>query len=412
MKISNEPKPNADFNQGELVEPCTGLLTPIGKDIKWKMSPEERFLSCRAEFPVLKKFIYLNAAGSSPMPLRTKKAIEDFLGRYTEEGNIPWEDFERLSEETRALVAQLLSCQPEEICFLRNTSEGITTVLNLLEFQPDENVIIAADNFPANLYPFLSSLPQVEKKFVRILKGEVVEQLAREINSKTKLVSLDWVHFLTGYSLDLKAISQICREKGSYLLIDAIQGLGALSLNLQELDIDFLTAGAGKWLLPPQGIGIFYIKKEILPKLKPNHLGWLSCLWSDFHQIFTPKELKKSAARYEEGTKNYLGIVGLRENLKLLTEVGIKNIERYLLSLTEYLTTQLKEMGFEVLPRGLGSGIVAFRKREIPSESLFAFLTERGFVLSLREGYIRVSPHFYNEEEEIAELLKVLKDLK
>lgn len=308
------------------------------------------------------------------------------------------------------MVAQFLSCQPEEICFLRNTSEGIITVLNLLEFKPEENIIIALDNFPANVYPFLYSWPQIEKKFVRILEGDIINQLAKKVTSKTKLVSLDWVHFLSGYSLDLKAISQFCRERGIYLLIDAIQGLGALKLNLKAITIDFLAAGAGKWLFPPQGIGIFYVRKELLPKLKPGHLGWLSCFWFDFNQIFQKKKLKSDAGRYEEGTKNYLGIVGLKENLKLLTEVGIENIERHLLTLTEYLIAQLKEMKFETLPRGFGSGIVAFRKKGIPSQTLFEFLTKRRFLLSLREDYIRVSPHFYNTKEEIKELLKALKE--
>ncbi|MEO0102295.1 MAG: aminotransferase class V-fold PLP-dependent enzyme [candidate division WOR-3 bacterium] len=374
------------------------------------MSTKKRIFSYRKEFPILKNFIYLNAAGSSPLPLRTKKAIENLLKRYTEEGNIPWEDFENLSEGTRKMVAQFLSCQPEEICFLRNTSEGITTALNLLELKPEENIIIALDNFPANIYPFLYSRPQIEKRFVRILDGDIIKQLVKKVNSKTKLVSLDWVHFLSGYSLDLEAISEFCQKRGICLLIDAIQGLGALKLNLKTLAIDFLAAGAGKWLFPPQGIGIFYVRKELLPKLKPNHLGWLSCFWSDFNQIFKQKKLKSEAGRYEEGTKNYLGIVGLDENIKLLTEIGIENIEKHLLTLSEYLIAQLKEMGLETLPRGFGSGIVAFRKKGIPSQPLFEFLTKRRFVLSLREDYIRVSPHFYNTKEEIEELLEALKE--
>uniref|UniRef100_A0A7C3UQE0 Aminotransferase class V-fold PLP-dependent enzyme n=1 Tax=candidate division WOR-3 bacterium TaxID=2052148 RepID=A0A7C3UQE0_UNCW3 len=370
---------------------------------------DKMMLRYRKEFPVLQEKIYLNAAGSAPMPIRTKKAIESFLNRYVEEGNIPWEDCEKVSEETRSAVAQFLSCQPEEICFLRNTSEGIITVLALLDLKPTDNLILAIDSFPANLYPFLYSFPEVEKRFVRVLDGDLLGQIAKKVNRKTKLISLDWVHFLSGYPLDLKALSRFCRERGIYLLIDAIQGLGALPLNLKDLEIDFLTSGAGKWLFPPQGIGILYIRKETLPKLKPHHLGWLSCAWKNFNRVLQRKKLKNSASRYEEGTKNYLGIVGLRENIKMLSELGIENIGQYLLSLTDKLVSHLKEIDAKILPRGPGSGIVAFRKKGLSGEKLFSFLTERGFVVSLREDYIRCSPHFYNTEEEILSLIKELK---
>ncbi len=370
---------------------------------------DREIFSFRQEFPILENYFYLNSAGISPLPLRTKRAIEGLLLRYLQEGNIPWDDFEKISEEARRRVAEFIGAKPEEICFLRNTSEGVITVLNLLEFKPWENVIVATDNFPANFYPFLFSLPETEKRFVKILDGDILSQVEEKADERTKLISLDWVHFLSGYRIDLKGLSEFCAEKGIYLLIDAIQGLGALRLNLRELNISFLVAGGSKWLFPPQGIGILYINEQVLPELKSNHLGWLSCSWSDFNCCFAKKELKPSAAKYEEGTKNYLGIVGLNENVKMLQEFGIEKTERRVLELTENLISGLKEIGFEILPRGLGSGIVTFLKEGISSKKLYETLTKRRFVVSLREDRIRVSPHFYNTKEEIAELLKVLK---
>ncbi len=367
--------------------------------------------SIRKEFPILQRCIYLNHASTSPLPRRTKKVIDNFLERYVREANIEWADCEAISEGARERIAAFLGAKSEEICFLRNTSEGIITVLNLLQFKSADNVIIAADSFPANFYPFIYCVPEIEKRFIKIMDGDILEQIERKANKKTRLISLDWVHFLSGYQINLKELSEYCRARGIYLLIDAIQGLGALALNLKDIKIDFLVAGAAKWLFPPQGIGILYINEGVLPDLKPNHLGWLSHKWQEFNKIFGKKVLKKSAARYEEGTKNYLGIVGLDENIKMLQEFGMKNVEERILNLTDYLVTELTEMKFEILPRGLGSGIVAFRKRKIPNEYLFELLTKRRFVVSLREDWIRVSPHFYILKEEVAELLNTLKDL-
>lgn len=365
--------------------------------------------SIRREFPILKDCIYLNSASTSPMPLRTKQTIVNFLDRYIIEGNIEWEICEKISEAARERVANFIGANKKEVCFLRNTSEGIVTVLNLLDLKPANNIIIAQDNFPANFYPFIYCRPEIEKRFIRISDGNILENIKRKTDKRTRLISLDWVHFLSGLRIPLKEISEFSYSKGIYLLIDAIQGIGALELNLKSLKIDFLVCGAAKWLFPPQGIGFLYINQKILPKLKPNHLGWLSNEWRGFNKIYGKRRLKTSAARYEEGTKNYLGIVGLNENIKLLQELGIKNIENRILDLTNSLQRQLKEMGYETMPRGQGSGIVAFRKKGIAGSHLFEILTKKGFIVSLRENWIRVSPHFYILKEEMNELCETLK---
>jgi len=361
----------------------------------------------RKEFPILKNYIYLNNAATAPMPLRTKKAIENWLNKYVYEGNIPWEECLQLEEETRKIIADFLNAQKEEICFKRNTSEGILTVLNLINFDKNDNIIVAKDNFPANFLPYLK-YDKVEKRYISILRGDVLKQIKKVFNKKTKLVALDWVHFLSGYQIPLKEISDFCKKYNCYLLIDGIQGIGALKIDLKEINIDFLVCGSGKWLFPPQGVGILYINKEILKKLKKSCVGWLGYEWRDFNKIFTKKKLKNSAAFLEEGTKNYLGLVGLKENVRFLMEIGIENIENYLLSLTNYLITRLKELFFEIFERNKGSGIIAAKRKDKDSQWLYQELINRNFQISLRENYLRISPHFYNTQKEIDNLIETI----
>ncbi len=243
----------------------------------------------RKEFPILKKYIYLNNAASGPMTLRTKKAIEDWLNKYIYEGNIEWEECEKLSEETREIVANFLNANKEEICFKRNTSEGILTVLNFIKFNENDNIIVAKDNFPANFLPY-QNFNKVEKKYISILQGDILKQIKKLFNRRTKLIALDWVHFLSGYQIPLKEVSEFCRNYDCFLLIDGIQGIGALEMDLKKLDIDFLVFGGGKWLFPPQGIGVLYVKKEVLKNLKIELIGWLGYEWKEFNKIFSKKK--------------------------------------------------------------------------------------------------------------------------
>lgn len=364
----------------------------------------------RKEFPILEKYIYLNNAAIGPMPLRTKKAIDYWLDKYLYEGSIEWEECEKLTEETREIIANFLKANKEEICFKRNTSEGILTVLNLIKFNRKDNIIVAKDNFPANFLPY-ENFDKVEKKYISILRGDVLNQIKKVFNRRTRLIALDWVHFLSGYQIPLKEISDFCKNYDCFLLIDGIQGIGAIEMDLKKIDIDFLVFGGGKWIFPPQGIGVLYIKKEILRNLKIDCIGWLGYEWREFNKIFTKKKLKRSADKLEEGTKNYLGIVGIRENIKFLSEVGIKNIQNYLLSLSNYLIERLKDLNFQVLERDRGSGIVAGKRKDKDNKILYERVLERGFKISLREDYLRISPHFYNTKEEIDNLIETLASL-
>ncbi len=370
------------------------------------------FTKYRKLFLATEKYVYLNHASTGPLPLPAVKAISDLAIRYSGQGSIEWQEYEALSNSTKNLIAKLLNASKDEICFVQNTSQGIIYAINSIPFEKGDNVIILKDAFPTNSYPFRFLLPNVEKRYVT--SKDLIDNpgcLLKLIDKKTKAVSLDWVNFLNGIRIDAKRISQICKENNIYFIIDGMQGCGAVRIDLNDIQPDFFSSAAPKWLLGPHGIGIFYVNKNVLGKLKPSNIGWLSADWDDFYDILTPRKLKTTASKFEEGTKNYLGIIGFRESLKIFDEIGIDKITSQVLDLTEYLIQKINNPEFEIitpLERAHRAGIVSFRKKNTDSIKLFNKLKENNIICSLREGYLRIAPHFYNTTQELDRLIELI----
>lgn len=361
----------------------------------------------RELFPITKRKIYLNHASVGPLTTRAREAMERFLGVQIE-GDVTKELLEGV-EETRELAARLLGADPGEIAFVKNTSQGLIIPINALDWEKGVNVILNKDGFPANIYPWIYVLPDVEKRYIE-LKGceNFIEKCSSVVDERTKAVTVDWVDFLTGERVDLESLCDFCQKRGILLFVDGIQGLGAIKIDLSTIKVDFFSSGASKWLFGPLGIGIMYISKRVLDRLKLTNTGWLSAQWVDFNNFSELPPLKNSAARYEEGTKNLIGIFGLMEHLKLILEIGPAEIEKRIFHLREILINGLKDKGCEILSpisKKNGSGIVTFKHVKTDSEVLYEELIKKKIIVSLRSGWIRVSPHFYNTDDEIKELL-------
>ncbi len=363
----------------------------------------------RQQFPVLKRWIYFNHAATGPLPTPAVKAIERFCQKASIQGEVPYLEAERVVERTRKLAARLMMVKPAEIAFVKNTSQGIIIALGSIPWERGDNIVIMKDAFPANSYPYHLLLPEVEKRFISSVElAGGPECVFRLVDEHTRAVALDWVHFLSGARFDINAIGQFCQKRGIYFIVDAIQGLGAVAHNFSLSGADFVVAGGGKWLLAPQGVGLLYVNGKRWQRLKPFNLGWLSCEWREFNDCFTPKPLKKSAARFEEGTKNYIGIYALEEALKLLLGFGMENVNARINKLTSMLQKGLMAMGFEILtPREeeRRAGIVTCRREGSDMKELRERLVERGTVVSVRENWLRISPHFYNTEEDVEQFL-------
>ncbi len=363
----------------------------------------------RRLFPVVKKLVYLNNAGTGPLPMTAVRAMHGFLRQAAEDGCVPYLEAEKVVESARVLAAKLMRVRPEEIAFVKNTSSGVIIAIGSIPWEGDDNMIMMKDGFPANTYPYHLLLPDVEKRFVTATElSQGPECIFRLVDKRTRLVAIDWVHFLSGARFAIKEIGGFCQKRGIFFLVDAIQGLGAIDEDFSGSGADFVVAGGGKWLLAPQGIGLLYVNLKKLSRLKPFNLGWLSAHWQEFNDCLTPRPLKKDASRYEEGTKNYLGIYGLRAALKLLLDFGVAEVNARVFDLTRRLREGLLALGWEVMTPAEDekrAGIVTCRKEGRDMTELQRRLEDNGFVCAVRENWLRISPHFYNTEDEVARLI-------
>jgi len=358
----------------------------------------------RELFPVTRRYVYLNHASNGPLAVPVVTAMNGYIERCSLHGEVPYVEAEAAVEDCRDMAARLLGVRADEIAFVKNASAGAIIAIGSIEWHHGDNMIIMRDAFPVNVYSFNYLLPHVEKRYVtsaELAKGP--EGVFRLVDRHTR-AAIDWVHFLSGVRADINAIAEFCRTRAVYVLVDAMQGLGAVDQSFGDLGIDFVYAGGGKWLLGPQGSGILYVNSAILPNLKPANLGWLSAKWDDFNDIYSPKPVKPGASRFEEGTKNYIGIYGLRESLRILLDAGRIEVAARVRALVQLLRQRLEEKGFEVMTPvdpERSAGIIAASRPNVDTPALFARLKEQGFICSLRENRLRIAPHFYNTGEEI-----------
>lgn len=368
------------------------------------------------EFPVVREQVFLSHAAVSPLPRRVAGAIQAYLDRAAR-GDQETVVAGDVLLETRQLYARLLGAQPEEVAFVGPTSVGLSLVAGGFPFQPGDEVLIYADDYPANVYPWLA----LERQGVQARRLQVPElgrieldAVQAQVTARTRLVALASCHFISGWRIDLEGIGQFLRRRGIAFCVDGIQSLGAFPTTVQQ--VDFLAADAHKWLLGPCGAGLLYVRKAWQDQLQPTLYGWHNVLCPDFvaqaDLVFKP-----DARRYEPGTANLLGVVGLKAAAELLLEVGIEAIAAELLRKRQWLVAALQARGWTVLladaPAQHASAVVSAYRKAVDLVALHQKLTRAGIVTSLRrdrtgQRYLRLSPHFYNTDEELARLLEWL----
>src|SRR5207244_890214 len=317
----------------------------------------------RHEFPVAREKIFLAHAGVCPLPRRVSDAVREYAGSCTQG------DQETLlpalqMRHSRELAGRLLNAQPEEIAFVGPSSLALSFVAAGLPWRKNDNVLVYFEDYPANVYPWMALAERgVEvrclstRELGRIPPLEVIGQ----VDKQTRLVALASCHFVSGYRIDLNAIGQALHERNILFCVDAIQTLGAFPTAVEH--IDFLAADAHKWLLGPCAAGILYVRKGLQDNLRPAAYGWHNVLCPNYvaqeQLVFRP-----DARRYEAGTQNLLGLVGLNAAMELLLELGIDNIAAELLRKRALLVPALKNKGYTVLhadvPPANASGIVTF----------------------------------------------------
>ncbi len=372
------------------------------------------FETYRQEFPVTKKYIYLDHAGVAPLSLRVKAAIEKFLIESTEGGSFCYPRWAQQVVEVRRACARLVNAEPDDLAFVKSTSHGLSIVAQGLDWRPGDNVLVYEKEFPSNIHPWLNLKSKgVEVRMIPSRDGCIaMNDIERLRDERTRLLAVSAVQFSNGFRINLKKVGAWCREKQVLFCVDAIQSLGIIPMDVRACRIDFLSADAHKWLLGPEGIGIFYCRNGLAEQLSPPLVGWKS-VRSEFEFDHPHFLLKTSALRFEEGSQNLMGIFGLGAALDLLFEVGIAQIEQRVLDLGELIMLDAEKRSYRVLtPRARNErgGNITFSGNFDPAKMRDA-LRDKRVLVNARGGGIRVSPHFYNTGEEISTFFTMLDSL-
>jgi len=368
------------------------------------------------EFPVVRDHIFLAHAGVCPLPRRVSGAIRDYAALCTQGDQELMLSVQQI-RRSRQLAARLLNAQPDEIAFVGPTSLALSFVAAGLDLKKNDSILIYFDDYPANVYPWMALADRGVE--VRLLNTRDLGRigpmdLLGQVDEQTRLVALASCHFVSGYRIDLDAIGEALHQRNILLCVDAIQTLGAFPTTVEH--IDFLAADAHKWLLGPCAAGIFFVRKSLQERLHPTAFGW--------HNVRCPNYVaqeemvfRADARRYEAGSQNLLGLVGLNAALELVLEIGNGNIAAELLRKRALLISGLQNKGYTVLnaeaPPANASGIVTFCREGADMGAIYEKLEAANILTSLRSDragreYLRLSPHFYNTDAELRQLLEMV----
>jgi selenocysteine lyase/cysteine desulfurase len=367
-------------------------------------------MDIRDEFPELKSVAYLNNGAISLMPLRSREAMTACLAErsYTGERRMGLRDEREWA--TRAKIARLINASAEDICLVGNTSDGLNIAARGLPLKEGDQILILRHGFPGNAVPWLSLEARgISVKVVESCFGEdATDRLLAAVDEKTRVLALSFVEWVDGFRYNLERVGEFCRLREIFFVVDSIQGVGAMKLDVKAAAISFLSNGGPKWLMAPNGTGFIYVNKELLPRLAPGGLGYLGLVKGpmDFDYELTPRA---DASRLKAGTPNDLGIAAMERSLDLILETGIGKIQERILGLVARAAEGLKAKGYAILGdfgNNYRSGIISFEGPDI--RGLYEKLAREQVIVALRKKWIRVSPHFFNDEEDIDRMLELL----
>jgi selenocysteine lyase/cysteine desulfurase len=379
------------------------------------MSDWERFRT--AEMPAAERYAYFDHAAVAPLSRRAAEAITRFAAEASTQGDTVWPQWARRVEEVRQTAAMLLNAQPDEVALVPNTTAGINLVAEGFPWRSGDNVVVPSNEFPSNLFPWLNLASLgVETRQVSPRGAEVsLDDVFAAVNDRTRMIAISWVGYATGWRIDVDELVARAHQRGVYVFLDAIQGLGMFPLDVRQTPVDFLAADGHKWLLGPEGAGIFYLRKQHLDLLRPLSVGWHSVpKAADFS--LAKFEPKAAAQRYEGGSQNMVGMLGLGASLDLLVEYGASPsgtaIAERLLAVTDDACSRLSAAGAEIVSQrdnpAHNSAIVSFQMPGQESAVVRQRLWDQDVILSVRHGWLRIAPHVYTSEQDLERLISAL----
>ncbi|MDG6901886.1 MAG: aminotransferase class V-fold PLP-dependent enzyme [Nitrososphaerota archaeon] len=375
----------------------------------------------RRDFPITKRFVFLDHANMSPSPISAVRAVSKVMREKAAFAHMKFDVWGAQVEQARNNVASILGGRKEGVWFANNTSDGINIVANGVEWSRGDNVVMPDIEFPSVVYPFLKKRGLIDIRYAKTdySKDGVevpVSEFERLVDDRTKVVCLSSVDYGFGCRYDLKAISDVAHRHGALVLVDASQSAGAVQMDVGSDGVDAVAFGGQKWTFAPSAGGVFYMNPTTFDTFTPPFVGWFSVadpmnqILSNYTEEF---EIAKDARRFATGHPNFPGIVGLAASSQYLVDVGFSKVEARGREVSGYLMKRLEEEGFGILtPREdrKRANIVSF---VIPDgKSVIEALKKKriivsGYLQTRRRG-IRVSPAFYNSDAEIDRLVRSL----
>ena len=357
--------------------------------------------------------IYLNHAAISPTSFRVREAVNKYLERRSLKDIecYPWAP--KLVNETKRLIADIIHTTSDRIAFTLNTAEGLNILADGLEWNQGDRILLYRYEYPSNVYPFLNQARKgvvidfYDPKDHRI----TLDVIKEHVKPETKLVSLSSVQFSTGYRADLEAIGKFCKENNIVFSVDGIQSVPYRSLDVTKCKIDFLSVGSHKWMMGTEGVAFIYVSERVQKLIHQSAMGWTSVKDVFDHFNFDTNRLRDDAGRYENGTLNYFGIVGMNAALKFFAEFGFAEMEKNTLALSGIIIDMLEKRGVEVVtPKNETerAGIVSAYIDN--AEEVVKKLLQKNIIVAFRAGRIRFAPYFYNTEEEVRKAVNAVFD--
>jgi selenocysteine lyase/cysteine desulfurase len=359
----------------------------------------------RDQFPITRRCIYLNHAAVAPLSKPAAEAMQALAQDVLDYGASHYDKWMNTYEGLRVAAARLIGSGPSEIALVKNTSEGIATVALGLDWRPGDKVVAFEEEFPANVFPW----KRLETRGVKVEWLSIRDPLDKVDAAcrGARLLAVSFVQYLSGFRADLEAIGEICRRRNCFFFVDAIQGLGAFPMDVERCHIDALASDGHKWMLGPEGCGILYVRKQWQDAITPVEFGWSNVAgYADYAS--RDMTLRQDAGRYECGTLNTIGCYGLRAAIEFLLDVDVTRIAPAVQTLGDLLADGARRKGYEILgnrTQANGAGIVSVRKPGTDSRMIVRQLQDHGILTAPRQGWVRMSPHFYVSPQEIERVI-------
>jgi len=360
------------------------------------------------EFPVTQRWAYFDHAAQAPLPRRSADVLHAWAFEQAHDGVVGWPARERRIEAIRDQVALLVSADRDEIAFISSTTHGIGLIAEGFPWRDGDSVVSAAEEYPSNLYPWMNLASRgVSLRLVESRDGRIeIDDLIAAMDDSTRVLSISHVEFASGFRHDLDALAELCLARGVALFVDAIQGLGPLLIDVRRTPIDFMAADGHKWLLGPEGAGLLYVRRDWIERLRPIGVGWHSVVGS-YNSPRNEFRLKDSAQRWEGGSFNMPGLLSFGASVGLFLELGPAAVSCRILEIARAVRELAAAAGWTIYGstrEADRSAIVVLERKGVDPNKAVRELFQQGVVASCRRGRLRISPHVYNNQDDLDRL--------